>query len=113
MRFQGQPTTATKEATTQTANSTTFLYSVRSITKDDELRLSVSVTVVSYESETWLQPFIPHSAIELAGHMAHFHDQITDSGKSRGVGVMLSVKMTVDAKMLSLLLEIVPQIWNI
>lgn len=75
-----------------------FLSNARSLAnKMDELRLQIKANNCAKDAcillitETWLQPSIPDSAIELAGHTTQRHDRTADSGKSRGGGLCVYV----------------------
>ncbi len=75
-----------------------FLSNARSLAnKMDELRLQVKANngakdaCILLITETWLQPSIPDSAIELAGYTTQRHDRTADSGKSKGGGLCVYV----------------------
>ena len=42
-------------------------------------------------TETWLNPLIPDSVIEIAGYTVQRHDRTENSGKSRGGGVCMYI----------------------
>lgn len=75
-----------------------FLANVRSLAnKMDELRLQaaknslVKDCCVLFVIETWLQPSIPDTAIQLEGWVVHRHDRGMDFGKTRGGGLCVYV----------------------
>ena len=75
-----------------------FLTNARSLAnKMDELKLQFSANKTVKDccilliTESWLNPLIPDSAIELAGYTAQRHDRNENSGKSKGGGLCMYI----------------------